>query len=89
MGETLQGLMRELYERGRECRTVGVTLAGLAPFTPRQLSLSDIREERIEHDERLSLTLSRLKGRYGNSIIHQGYVAPVKQEEIEVMMEVG
>lgn len=88
MIETLRTLFHEAYESGWDYRTVGITLGHLSPFTPRQLSVFEVREERIEHDARLHNALEKLRARYGASIIHEGYVTPVKGEEMGVLFEV-
>jgi nucleotidyltransferase/DNA polymerase involved in DNA repair len=86
---TLRSLFETVHERGIDYRTVGITFAHLSSFTPRQLSVFDREGIQHETDIRLSDTLSRLRARYGDSIVHQGYITPVKSKEIEVLMEVG
>jgi nucleotidyltransferase/DNA polymerase involved in DNA repair len=89
MIEALRTLFLACYSAEFIYRTVGVTFAELSPFSPRQLSVFDVREERIEHNSRLHATLEWLRARYGASIIHEGYVAKHKKEGLGVLFEVG
>ena len=89
MLEALRPLFHSAYTPESDYRTVGITFAHLSPFSPRQLSVFDVREERIEHDARLHTALEWLRARYGASIIHEGYVTKHKKEELGVLFEVG
>lgn len=88
MVDTLRSLLHAAYTSGVDYRTVGITLGQLSPFTPRQLSVWDQVETRHEHDMRLSAALDTLRSRYGQSVIHQGYVEKAKRQDIEVLFEV-
>ncbi len=89
MIDMLRTLFHEAYEPDVLYRTVGITFGHLSPFSPRQLSVFDVREERIEHDAKLHTALEKLRTRYGASIIHEGYVAKHKKEDLGVLFEVG
>lgn len=89
MLDALRPLFHSAYSPESDYRTVGITFAHLSPFSPRQLSVFDVREERIDHDARLHTALEKLRTRYGASIIHEGYVAKHKKEDLGVLFEVG
>jgi hypothetical protein len=57
MMEALRTLFHSIYSPEELYRTVGVTFSELSPFTPRQLSVFDVREERIEHNAKLHKAL--------------------------------
>lgn len=87
---TLRTLFDAVHEQGIDYRTVGITFGQLSSFTPRQLSVFDVEGREHETDARLSDTLSRLRARYGESIVHQGYIdTREKKQDIGVLFEVG
>ncbi len=62
----------------------------LIPFTPRQLSVFDIPEKAHEHNEKLSEAIIKLKERFGEGIVRQGFIQETKKrEEIGILFEVG
>lgn len=89
MMETLRALFHEAYESDALYRTVGITFGHLSPFSPRQLSVFDVREERIDHDTRLHSTLANLRSRYGQSIIHEGFIGKKSKGDDGILFEVG
>ena len=90
MISTLRTLFDAVHEQGIDYRTVGITFGRLSSFAPRQLSVFDVEGREHETDARLSDTLSRLRARYGESIVHQGYIDPrKKKQDIGVLFEVG
>jgi nucleotidyltransferase/DNA polymerase involved in DNA repair len=86
----LRTLFDAAHEGGIDYRTVGITFGQLSSFTPRQLSVFDVEGREHETDARLSDALSRLRARYGDSIVHQGYISSGrKKQDIGVLFEVG
>lgn len=86
---SLQNLFKNLYTSGVTYRTTGVTFSELASFTPKQLSLFDIPDRTHERNLKVSSAISKLKERFGESVISQGLIKKREKQELWVLFEVG
>ncbi len=89
MLESLKSLFLATFIPGTIYRTTGITFMELTPFTPRQLSIFNIPEKIHKKNEQLSNALKKIKGRYGEGIVRQGFIREKKKEGIGVLFEVG
>ena len=79
---SLQNLFKNLYTSGVTYRTTGVTFSELASFTPKQLSLFDIPDRTNERNLKVSSAISKLKERFGESVISQGLIKKREKQEL-------
>ena len=86
---SLQNLFKNLYTSGITYRTTGVTFSELASFTPKQLSVFDIPDRTHERNLKVSSAISKLKERFGESVISQGLIKKREKQELWVLFEVG
>jgi len=88
MIESLRNLLKKLYTVGVTYRTTGVSFSQLSTFTPKQLSLFDIPDRTHEKNLRVSSAISKLKERFGDSVISQGIIKKREKQELGVLFEV-
>jgi nucleotidyltransferase/DNA polymerase involved in DNA repair len=90
MVEILRGLFLSIYEKWVIYRTTWVTFSELSPFTPKQLSIFDIEEKVQVHNEKLSWVIMKLKERFWEGIVRQGFIRETKMSrEPMIIFEVG
>ena len=90
MVELLREMLLSLFDKGCVYRTTGVTFSELSPFTPKQLSVFDIDDRVQVKNEKISNTLTKLKERFGENIIHQGFIRESKvSRELPTVFEIG
>ena len=89
MIESLRNLLKKIYTHGVTYRTTWVTFSELATFTPKQLSVFDIPDRTHERNLKVSSTISKLKERFGESVISQGIIKKREKQELWVLFEVG
>lgn len=64
-------LFGQMYSKDKIYRTTWVQFSELTPYRPKQTSIFDIWSKNHIKDDRLSVTINRLKNIYGNDIIHR------------------
>ena len=90
MVELLRGMLLSLFDKNCIYRTTGVTFSELSPFTPKQLSVFDIDDRVHVKNEKISNALTKLKERFGENIVHQGFIRESKMNrELPTVFEVG
>ena len=88
MIDSLRNLLKRVYTAGVTYRTTGVTFSELATFTPKQLSLFDIPDRTHERNLKVSSAISKLKERFGDSVISQGLIKKREAQKLPVLFEV-
>lgn len=90
MVEFLREMLLSLFDKNCIYRTTGVTFSELSPFTPKQLSVFDIDDRVQVKNEKISNTLTKLKERFGENIVHQGFIRESNvSRELPTVFEVG
>lgn len=82
MIESLRTLLKKLYTSGVTYRTTGVTFSELASFTPKQLTIFDATDRTHERNLKVSSAISKLKERFGESVISQGLIKKREKQEL-------
>lgn len=90
MGELLREMFLSLFDKNCIYRTTGVTFSELSSYTPKQLSVFDIDDRVQIKNEKISDALTKLKERFGENVVHQGFIRESKvSRELPTMFEVG
>ena len=90
MVSLLQEMLLSIFDKSCIYRTTGVTFSELSPFTPKQLSVFDIDDKVQVKNEKISNALTKLKERFGENVVHQGFIRESKMSrELPTMFEVG
>ena len=90
MVSLLREMLLSIFDKNCIYRTTGVTFSELSPFTPKQLSVFDIDDKVQVKNEKIYNALTKLKERFGENVVHQGFIRESKMSrELPTMFEVG
>lgn len=86
----LREMLLTIFDKSSTYRTTGVTFSELSSFTPKQLSVFDIDDRVQVKNEKISNALTKLKERFWENVVHQGFIRESKvSRELPTMFEVG